>query len=233
VREIDLDRLTFRLLSGGVAPRHVRRTISELSDHLADLRAEAEAAGCSAEYAAREARRRIGDEEVLVAEVLGRPELRSWAHRFPWAIWGIGPAGVLVAVEALAVITLFVPLALGGEGWIPGRAVRIVYELAVRFLAYGVPLLLAALCARAAARRHSRPLWPIVGIALVAIVGGAVGFGLDWPTSAGARGSFEVSLALAPPFPNAGALALRALGTAAVVIVPLFVRRPWVAPTSL
>ena len=34
-----------RLLRAGVAPRHVRRYLNELDDHLADLRAEEERAG--------------------------------------------------------------------------------------------------------------------------------------------------------------------------------------------
>ena len=46
-----------RLLRAGVAPRHVRRYVTELEEHLSDLRAEEEHAGRSkaeAEQAARE-----------------------------------------------------------------------------------------------------------------------------------------------------------------------------------
>jgi hypothetical protein len=41
------DELRERLLRAGVAPRHVRRYLRELSEHLADLRAEEERAGKS------------------------------------------------------------------------------------------------------------------------------------------------------------------------------------------
>ena len=41
------DELVERLLRAGVAPRHVRRYLRELGDHLADLRAEEEHAGKS------------------------------------------------------------------------------------------------------------------------------------------------------------------------------------------
>jgi len=40
-----LRELEERLLRAGVAPRHVRRYVAELRDHLADLRAEEERAG--------------------------------------------------------------------------------------------------------------------------------------------------------------------------------------------
>ena len=81
MREPDFHLLRERLLRGGVAPKHVRRTIAELRDHHTDLFAEAFSRGCSVEDAEREASIRLGDEDSLAAEVLARPELRSWAHR--------------------------------------------------------------------------------------------------------------------------------------------------------
>jgi len=41
MHEPDFHSLRERLLRGGVAPKHVRRTIAELRDHHADLFAEA------------------------------------------------------------------------------------------------------------------------------------------------------------------------------------------------
>src|ERR1700730_5057535 len=52
-----------RLLRAGVAPRHVRRYLAELADHLADLRAEEERAG--ALDAERAALARLGGIDAL------------------------------------------------------------------------------------------------------------------------------------------------------------------------
>src|ERR1700720_2457956 len=49
-----------RLLRAGVAPRHVRRYLAELADHLADLRAEEEGAGRSRADAESAALVRLG-----------------------------------------------------------------------------------------------------------------------------------------------------------------------------
>jgi len=93
MHESDFNSLKDALLRGGVAPRHVRRTIAELRDHHTDLFAEAFARGCSVENAEREASMRLGDHDSLAAQILARPELRSWAHRWPWLV---GPAGTEV-----------------------------------------------------------------------------------------------------------------------------------------
>ncbi|MGO8720256.1 MAG: permease prefix domain 1-containing protein [Acidobacteriaceae bacterium] len=49
-----------RLLRAGVVPRHVRRYLAELTDHLADLRAEEERAGRSRAEAESAALVRLG-----------------------------------------------------------------------------------------------------------------------------------------------------------------------------
>ena len=55
------DEIRERLLLAGVAPRHVRRYLSELCEHLDDLRAEEERAGRSREDAESAALVRLDD----------------------------------------------------------------------------------------------------------------------------------------------------------------------------
>ena len=71
------------LLDAGVAARIAARTELELRDHLLDLEAEAKRCGRDAESAAAEARQRLGSVDLLATAVLARPELRSWAFRWP------------------------------------------------------------------------------------------------------------------------------------------------------
>src|SRR5215468_1513067 len=84
-----------RLLRKGVSPRHVRRYVAELRDHLADLRAEEERAGRQGREAEAAAVARLGSEGDLADAVLGRPELRSFTARAPWAVFGAGALGSL------------------------------------------------------------------------------------------------------------------------------------------
>ena len=63
-----LAELRERLLRAGVAPRHVRRYLSELADHVADLRGEEERAGSGTVAA-----------EAAALERLGK--WRSWRRR--------------------------------------------------------------------------------------------------------------------------------------------------------
>jgi hypothetical protein len=77
----DFASLSERLLRGGVAPKYVRRTVTELRDHFSDVKDEALASGLSHDEAEREASSRLGTEDVIVDDILAKPELQSWAAR--------------------------------------------------------------------------------------------------------------------------------------------------------
>lgn len=97
------------LLTGGIAPRHVRRYLAELTEHLDDLTAEQQALGYDGEDAASRARARLGDDVELAAAMLEQKSLRSLAVRVPWAVFGILPpfaatAAMLVPLGVLVLI---------------------------------------------------------------------------------------------------------------------------------
>lgn len=79
----DFNVLRDHLLESGVAPRHVVRIISELSDHHEDLELEAMQHGCDRKTAIAQAKNRLGASETIAIHVLKRPELRCWMHRYP------------------------------------------------------------------------------------------------------------------------------------------------------
>ena len=65
------------LLKGGVAPRHVRRYLAELSEHLDDLTEKQRAQGYDGEDAALRARALLGEDRELAAAMLEQKSLRS------------------------------------------------------------------------------------------------------------------------------------------------------------
>ena len=79
----DFDKLRNHLLEEGVAPRHVFRIISELSDHHEDLELEALQQGLQPHAASVRASKRIGVERHLAAQIVSRVELKCWVHRYP------------------------------------------------------------------------------------------------------------------------------------------------------
>ena len=74
MREAQFAPLAERLLRGGIAPRHVRRTIFELQCHSNDLIGEFMARGCSIEESEAQAAARLGTEDALVESIFARSE---------------------------------------------------------------------------------------------------------------------------------------------------------------
>lgn len=77
MRRPDLSGLQSELLRSGVAPRHVRRTIDELSDHYDDLVEQGLGDGKDNQRARSGALAQLGDFEHIAAAVRAQPELRS------------------------------------------------------------------------------------------------------------------------------------------------------------
>jgi hypothetical protein len=175
------DRLCERLLRAGIAPRHVRRYARELGDHFDDLVAEEMAGGAARELAQTEARSRLGNDDALADAMLSRPELRSLAARFPWAVFGLGPVAMLALgfAAALAVEFGIIELATAlvpAMGLKPGPATAKGFTLALlvwnTLAVYAAPLLFAALFYWVGSRQRMRPAWIVTGVALVCVLGG-------------------------------------------------------------
>jgi hypothetical protein len=110
------DRLGERLLAAGIAPRHVSRYLTELTEHLEDLRAEGDRAGEDRAQAEAVALSRLGAPDDLARAMIERPEFRSWATRTPWAAFVtfiIAPPLTLTLIFAL--IAFFVG---NGYSWL-------------------------------------------------------------------------------------------------------------------
>src|ERR1700759_336913 len=100
------EAVTEQLLKGGVAPRHVRRYVRELDEHLDDLTAQQRASGYDGEDAAIRARARLGDDGELAQAMLEQPGMTSWPGRLPWLVFGILPpvAAVILVLPIYAAV---------------------------------------------------------------------------------------------------------------------------------
>ena len=101
------DTLRTELLESGVAPRHVRRIVSELDDHAEDLRAEAVEQGLAGADATTFAMHRIGDQQHIAERILESADLRSWIYRYPRVARVYLPCAYALLLSALPVFAGF------------------------------------------------------------------------------------------------------------------------------
>jgi hypothetical protein len=163
--------------------------LNQLRHHHADVRAEAAADGLSAQEASDKASAAIGNKEQILAEALARQELKSWGHRWPWAIYGLAPASVLIlSALAIGVLTITVLSASSLINYTEAHAsaaVVITVKSIRLFLMYFLPVLIGASWCIYAARRGAPVLWPSVAICLIAFIGSGFHVWIYLPTEIG------------------------------------------------
>jgi hypothetical protein len=172
------NELRERLLCAGVAPRHVRRYLAELKDHLADLMAEEERAGRSPADAAGAALVRLGSVDDLVRAMTGQLKLQSWSARAPWAVFGLGPLILLAAAWLTACFILwsgwkiFLPEADTPFGAGPLHGLANLYFQAGKAIYFSAPLVAGWGIGLIAARQRFKVIWPAAGLLVIAWLGG-------------------------------------------------------------
>src|SRR6266851_8559124 len=196
------NELRERLLRAGIAPRHVRRYLTELADHLADLRAEEERAGRSRADAESAALIRLGGMDELAKAMIEQRQFQSWCARAPWAMFGLAPLFLLAAAYFVACLILW-------SGWkifLPGTDTPFVRIDGFAILYFGVgwslysgaPILIGWAIGLIAARQRFNLVWPTVGLALIALIGGTAKVHAHRPTLPGAVGHVSMGFTLGP-----------------------------------
>jgi hypothetical protein len=221
------ERLRERLLTAGVSPRHVRRYMAELSDHVVDLEAEAKRAGHPEPTASALAR--LGRPDDLAEAMIARSELRAWVARAPWAVFLVAPTLAVAAIDVATVVgmmllvKLFLPHA-GDQAIVSAPRWFALLSAAVNlFHAYGVSLLLGAGVIAIAVRQRMPPLWPIVGLIAVAVLGTVNELHIQVPVAPHQHGEISFGAGISSP------IALR-VGVDLLLTLPLYLawrhRRP-------
>ena len=171
------DELREQLLRGGVAPRHVRRYIAELADHLADLLAEENRPGRSPADVEAAAMARLGSIDNLANAMIEQRQFQSWCARAPWAMFSIAPALILAAAWAVALFILwsgwniFLPDAITpfGAGHFRLLDPANIYFQFGKTIYFFAPVLVGWGMAVPAIRQRTKTWWPAVGMLLLAL----------------------------------------------------------------
>ena len=191
-----------RLLRAGVAPRHVRRYLTELADHLADLRVEEERAGRSRAEAESAALLRLGGMDDLAKAMIEQRQFQSWCARVPWAMFGFAPLFVLAGAYFVACLILW-------SGWkifLPGTntpfvevdGLSIFYFGVGRLIYFGAPIFIGWGIGLVAARQRLNAVWPTVGLVLIALIGCMARVRAVRPAGPGGVGRVSMGFSLGP-----------------------------------
>jgi hypothetical protein len=218
-----------RLLRAGIAPRHVRRYLRELSDHFSDAAADLMRDGHSRPESEATALARLGTVDDLAAAMIARPELRSWSARSPWIAFTFGPLLWLsVAYFAACFILwsgwrIFLPSAstpfVSTSGPIYG--LENIYFQTGRAIYFGAPIFVGWAVALIAIRQRIRLVWPVLSSALLAFIGSTAQVHADRPMLE-YPGQVSTTLGFAP---GLYALTLRMLILFSFVMLPYFMFR--------
>ncbi len=208
-----LEHLRKRLLDGGVAPRHVRRTLTELRDHYDDALRDEELRGLMGESAKQAAQARMGDSDVIAQSIIARPELQSLAAKHPRLIFGAAPILLWIAGMLLMVVTFVATIATADKtGWLPTHGpelgVRIggAVNAACIFANWVLPVLLEMFLIYMAARQRLALRWPLIGAAIIALVTGTTTIFVIFSSTMGEPNKLIITSSLLPfllPFTNA------------------------------
>jgi hypothetical protein len=144
--------------------------------------------------------------------MVSRTEFLSWAHRAPWAVYLLGPlfASFGTIVLGLLVLTFIVKLMGSGSAhsptFVPGYFNQL-YKAIAGFNVSLLPLLLGWAIAASAVRRRMKPLWPILGLFIVALLCGSQTYYIQWSHAPNGLEGFGVSW---PFLPHGGTWTLAA-----------------------
>ena len=163
------------LLRAGVAPRHVKRYLTELADHLNDLKVEEERAGHNPVDAESAALIRLGGTDELAKAMIEQRQFQSWCVRAPWAMFGVAPVLILVGVYFVACLILwswwkiFLPRIDMPFAQLNGLAN--FYLVVGWLLYYGAPIFVGWGIGFIAVRQRLWTVWPFVGLILTTWIG--------------------------------------------------------------
>jgi hypothetical protein len=156
------EALEDRLLRGGIAPRHVKRYLRELGDHLADITEAQAAAGHDAPTAAARARAALGPDEELADAMLKRGDFRSFSARFPWLVFGVTPVLALSLAVPLHILLVVALNILTAPALFPTLAQMLLFT--GNFILVPAIVLLFVFIAW---RQRSSLAWPILSTAII------------------------------------------------------------------
>lgn len=213
-----------QLLRAGVAPRHARRAVFELTGHFDDLVDEFQNKGIARGEAEAEAVARLNP-DALVAAAIARPELHSWVRRWPLASCTVFPLAMYMAFVVGSIALLVCAVTVSDQNL--GVKLASSHELqqfaafCLSGVAWAIPVFAAGTFCSLMLARRTPVAWTLIGATLVSVLGATLNAGLLFPLNdrPGLQAGFGFSTeAMSLP-------ALRAGLTLAIVLPIYFWRR--------
>jgi hypothetical protein len=231
-RNVLRNELRERLLRAGVAPRHVRRYLTELADHLADLRREEESTGLSRAEAEAAALARLGTMDDLANAMIVQRNLQSWSARAPWAIFALAPALSLAAAWTIALLILwtgwqiFLPGARSPFVAVPGPVYGLenIYFQTGRMIYFGAPFFIGWCISTLAVRQRLQAIWPVAGLLLVAVAAATAQVHATRPTGPG-TGHVGLGFGVGPSAHDISTSLIHALVILSLTVLPYLIWR--------
>ena len=215
--ESRLRRLREKLLVAGVAAKYARRATLELEGHYQQLIEDALEHGESPDSARRSALRLIGSDDVILARFIEMPELRSLPRRRPRFTFAFLP---FLSTIVLALVFVAALVGMSHIGLATDWRVQQLFFTLRGALMWVLPVAVSGVFA-VVAHRHRVPVqWPILATVVICTMVALVNVELTLTSLGGELGG---DLAIGIPFSLAAlkGVSLRALVTAAAVILPL------------
>lgn len=159
------EALEDRLLRGGIAPRHVKRYLRELEEHLSDITEAQAAAGHDAPTDASRARATLGPDDELACAMLKQRDFRSLSARFPWLVFCVFPVLALPLAVMWLILVLVVLKNLSAPALFPTLEELVLFT--GNFILVPAIVLLFVYIAR---RQRSSLVWPILSTAIILIL---------------------------------------------------------------
>ena len=173
-----------QLLSAGVAPRHARRAVFELTGHFDDLVAELQDKGVARDEAETEAAARLNP-DALVAAAIARPELHSWVRRRPLASCTVFPLAMYMTfvVGSIAMVVGGVTVFDQNLGvkLASSRELQQFAAFCLNGVAWAIPVFAAGMFCSVMLARRTPVAWTLIGAALVSVLGATLNAGLLLP----------------------------------------------------
>jgi hypothetical protein len=218
-----------RLLRAGLAPRHVRRYLRELEDHLADLRSEERRAGGSLPSSESAALERIGGVDELCRAMTEKRRFQSLCVRAPWATFTIVPLVILAGAYLVACMVLW-------SGWrlflpessapfVPLHGLAIVYFGFGKLVYFCAPIWVGLGVAIVAVRQRLETFWCTLGLALTALAGGMAQVHTKAAEVVGRAGRVSMDFTLGPSGQEISFALIHTLAIFSLSLLPCLVWR--------
>jgi hypothetical protein len=185
------------MIQAGVAPRHVRRMLAELSAHGAQLELDARQRGLDLVAARKAAREVLGSDDEILARAAATLSLHSWGSRWPVITMVLAPLVGCCLSGALSLALAALAYQLGKSAHLtaayyvnPGPVWYALTTGLTHLAVYALPLLWALLVMHYAVNQRLKGTGILLlSVLMLAAIGAVTNLEFNWPDGTRHRAS--------------------------------------------